>query len=43
VIISFVLVSVLDPGYLRPEGAKNYFQMLLKNPAHSICFDCKVF
>lgn len=30
-IVSFVLVSVRNPGYLKPDEPRNYFQMLLKH------------
>lgn len=41
-IFSFILISVTNPGYLRPVESSNYFKMLLDNSPKQICFDCKV-
>lgn len=42
--IFFTICKVSNPGYLKPDAEKgsNMFQMLLKNKANEVCFDCKV-
>lgn len=41
-ILAFVMVSVSNPGNLKPNESKNYFHMLMTHKPNKICFDCKV-
>jgi len=40
--LAFIMVSVSNPGNLKPEEPKNYFHMLMNHKPNTICFDCKV-
>ena len=40
--LAFVMVSISNPGNLKPDEPKNYFHMLMNHKPHTICFDCKV-